>query len=266
MVNVHLVVRMSLLICFWLQGWQKASPLMARLHIGKRSVLGKLESYAQRFDLVEVRPDPSAPMRAPALKKWRECVPAPFVFSVVLPAVITEARNERAASEALEQSLEVARVLQSPVIVIATPLSFTPTSSNKRKLGELAAKLPHDVVRLAWEPSGLWELEDARAVASSLKLTLVGDAAREPLASGPIAYTRLRGLGDARRMSAARLERVLSSLRGRRESYVVIETDGASHVARALREGMLSDDGGRVRAPRQRAIAVPLLAEDEEQE
>jgi hypothetical protein len=67
-------------------------------------------------------------------------------------------------------------------------------------------------------------------------------------------------------MSSTRLDRLIANLRGRRESYVVIETDGASQVAKAVREGLLNEDGGRVRAPRPRATAQPLLAEDEEQE
>ncbi|MBI5536194.1 MAG: DUF72 domain-containing protein [Deltaproteobacteria bacterium] len=239
---------------------------MPRIHIGRRSVQGKLESYAQRFDLVEVRPDPEAPVRASALKKWRESVPAPFVFSVVLPAAVTQARNAAAANSALEHALDVARVLQSPVILISPPAAFTPTASNRRKLGELVAKLPNDVVRLAWEPAGLWEPDEARVIAASLKITLVGDAAQDPLAPGSVAYTRLRGLGDARRMSDTRLDRVIENLRGRRESYVVIETDRPVSVAKAVREGLMEGDGGRARAPRPRASAQPLLAEDEEQE
>jgi uncharacterized protein YecE (DUF72 family) len=235
---------------------------MARMHIGKRSVQGRLETYSQRFDLVEVRPDPEAPVRPAVLKKWRESVPAHFAFSVVLPAVVTDARAGKAA---LENGLEVARLLQSPIILIATPASFTPTAANRKRLSDLVARLPSDVVRLAWEPSGLWEPDDARSVALSLRLTLVSDGARESLAPGAVAYTRLRGLGDARRVSSSGLDRLIASLRGRRESYVVIETDHASRVAKALREGM-TDDEGHVRVPRPRALAMPLLAEDEEQE
>jgi uncharacterized protein YecE (DUF72 family) len=238
---------------------------MARVNIGKRAVQGHLETYAQRFDLVEVRPDPAAPMRPAAIKKWRASVPAPFVFSVVLPAATLDARNAKLAAEALEHSLEVARLLQSPVILIATPASFTPTAANRRRLADLVAKLPNDVVRLAWEPAGLWELEEARVVAANLKITLVVDAARDPVPPGAIVYTRLRGLGDARRMSSTRLQRVIDNLRGRRESYVVIETDAPSQVARALRDGLQSDTG-RIRAPRPRTSAQPLLTEDEEQE
>ncbi len=239
---------------------------MARVNIGRRSVLGRLDLYAKRFDLVEVRPDPAAPIRPSVLKKWRESVPAAFVFSVVLPPIVGELRGDRAASQALEHSLEVARILQSPVMLVATPPSVTPTTSNRKKLQELIGRIPNDVVRIAWEPSGLWELEDARAVAAACKVVLVGDAAREPLAPGSVAYTRLRGLGDSRRLSARRLDAVVESLRGRRDVFVVIETDGAVQVARSVREALLHGDASSPRAPRQRAAAMPLAAEDEEQE
>ncbi len=223
--------------------------------------------YAKRFDLVEVRPDPAAPIRPSILKKWRESVPAPFVFSVVLPPIIAELRADRAATQALDYSLEVARVLQSPVILISTPASVTPTIANRKKLHDLVGRIPNDVVRIAWEPAGLWELEDARTVASFNKIVLVGDAAREPLMSGPVAYTRLRGLGESRRLNAQRLDAVVNSLRGRREAYVVVETEGAVQVARGLREALLGDAAATApRAPRQRATALPLTAEDEEQE
>jgi len=240
---------------------------MARVNIGRRSVKGRLELYAKRFDLVEVRPDPASPIRPSVLKKWRESVPAAFVFSVVLPPVIGELRGDRAATQALDYSLEVARILQSPVIVISTPASVTPTSVNRKKLHELVGRIPNDVVRIAWEPAGLWEPEDARAVASSNKIVLVGDAAREALMPGPVAYTRLRGLGESRRLSAPKLDTVVNSLRGRREAYVVIETEGAVQVMKSVREALLGESAVvPPRAPRQRATALPLTAEDEEQE
>jgi uncharacterized protein YecE (DUF72 family) len=239
---------------------------MPRLHIGKRSLEGRLDKYAQRFDLVEVRPDVTAALRPATLQRWRASVSGSFVFSVVLPQLITELRPGRATDEALEFSLETARLLQASVIVIATPISITPTAANRKRLEALVTKLPHDVVRLAWEPSGIWELEDAQAVAASLGVILVADAAREQLPPGPIAYTRLRGLGDARRLSADRLDRVISNLRGRRDAFVVIETDQASRVVRELRDGIAQDRSGIARTPRARSSVPPLMAEDEEQE
>ena len=104
-------------------------------------------------------------------------------------------------------------------------------------------------------------------MASPNKIVLVGDAAREPLMSGPVAYTRLRGLGDSRRLTAPRLDAVVNNLRGRREAYVVVETEGAVQVSRNIRAALMGEAAAAAaRAPRQRATAVPLTAEDEEQE
>jgi uncharacterized protein YecE (DUF72 family) len=239
---------------------------MSRLHIGLRSLEGPLERYVQRFNLVEVRLDASAAPRPSVLRKWRESAPASFLFSVVLPRVVGELRASEASEAALHGCLEAARLLQSPVIVIATPPSVRPTAANRRRLAELVERVPHDVVRLAWEPSGLWEREEAARVASQLGLTLVLDAARERLAPGPVAYTRLRGLGDARRLSASRLDQIVSNLEGRKQAYVVVETDRAALVARALRQELEHARGVGSRVARGRVHARLFETEDEEQE
>lgn len=239
---------------------------MPRLHIGKRSFENDLEKYARRYDFVEVRPDTSAPLRAATLKRWRNAVPSSFLFSVVLPSAATQLRPGREADDALEHALEVARLLEAPVIVIPTPISVTPTATHRKRIEELVTKLPHDVVCLAWEPSGVWEMHDAQALAAKIGVTLVADATRETLAPGPIAYTRLRGLGDARRASASRIEKALDSLSDRREAFVVVETEQPLRVARELRDGIAFETGIRPRTLRPRANVHPFSTEDEEQE
>ncbi len=239
---------------------------MPRINIGKRSFQGALERYASRFDLLEVRPGASAKLRSVTLRKWRRSVPASFVFSTVLPATVAELRPGEEAEADLESALEVARELQSPVIVIQTPMSVTPTATNRKRLEALVAKLPHDVVRLAWEPSGLWEPEDTQAIAANLGLIVVRDAACETLGAGAVAYTRLRGLGEASRLGPSRMERVIKSLRSRREAYVVVETDQAQRVAKSIRDGVVNDgDGGKQRVAKARPVMQPLRADDEEQ-
>jgi hypothetical protein len=74
----------------------------------------------------------------------------------------------------------------------------------------------------------------------------------------------LRGLGESRRLSLARIDKMLERLQGYREIFVVIETDGPSAVAKAIR--MASSEGGDARVSRARHIEYPLRAEDEEQE
>jgi uncharacterized protein YecE (DUF72 family) len=239
---------------------------MARPHVGLASLEGDLERYAHKFDLVELRPVDAPVPKGPTLRAWRRKVPPAFVFSVVLPKAVGELRPSPELDKALEQALAVARDVEARCLVIATPASITPTDLNRKRLAALVARIPHDAVTLAWEPRGLWDTEEAAEVAAKLGITLVVDAAREPAPKGPFAYFRLRGLGEATRLSPANIEKVASELQGRRESYVIIETAGAALVAETLRKKgsrrplLNKVSGGAVLKPR-----ATLRAEDEEQ-
>jgi len=148
---------------------------------------------------------------------------------------------------------------------IATPPSITPTELNKKRLAALVAKIPHDATSLVWEPRGVWESEDAMAVASKLGLILVVDAAREPAPKGPISYFRLRGLGESVRLSPAAIDKVVEELRSRREAYVIRRVGGSAGRGRipaqkAARRAPALRPSGAVLRPR-----ATLRAEDEEQ-
>ena len=85
---------------------------------------------------------------------------------------------------------------------------------------------------------------------------LVVDAAREAAPKGPIAYFRLRGLGESTRLSPAAIDKVAEELHARREAYVVIESAspatrraGVAQKSRAPR-WTWSRHGGRLEAAR----------------
>lgn len=239
---------------------------MPRIHIGLNALQGTLERYSKRFDLVELRPDPAVPIKPQTLRRWRKAVAPTFCFSIVLPSIVAELKPSAAATEALEHALEHARLLEAPIILLSTPASVTPTATNRKRLGELVARLPRDCVQVGWEPAGLWEPEVAQRIAEDLNLVLVRDAAAETLPRGPVVYTRLRGLGEHRRLSASRLDRVINSVRGRREVFVVIETEQAAQLAKKLREGVeRASSEPRPRVAPARVIVPRLRAEDEEQ-
>ena len=149
--------------------------------------------------------------------------------------------------------------------IFFTDYSITPTELNKKRLSALVHKIPHDAVTLAWEPRGIWETEEAIETADKLGVVLVVDAAREPAPDGPIAYFRLRGLGESTRLSPAAIDKVSSALAARREAYVIVETSGPLAVAemlrkKAARRAPVPRSGGVVLKPR-----TTLHAEDEEQ-
>jgi uncharacterized protein YecE (DUF72 family) len=238
---------------------------MARPHVGLPTLQGDLAEYAHRYDLLELRPVDTPGPRPATLRSWRKKVPPSFVFSVVLPKAVGELRPSPQLDEALAQSLAVARDVEARCIVVATPPSITPTELNRKRLAALIERIPHDAVTVAWEPRGIWEAEEAGELAAKLDVVLVVDAAREPAPKGPIAYFRLRGLGESTRLSSGAVDKVAAQLRGRREAYVIIESSGPAAVAEALKQS----SARRATAPRSGGVVLrprtTLHAEDEEQ-
>jgi hypothetical protein len=184
---------------------------------------------------------------------------------VVFPKIVGELRPGRPLDEALEQSLEVARAVEARCLIIATPPLITPTDLNRKRLSALVARIPHDAVTLAWEATGIWERDEADDFAAKLGVVSVVDAAREPAKKSPIAYFRLRGLGESARLTPAAIDKVATDLQDRREAYVIVETAGAFAVAQALwQQTARRVAGARPGAALLRPRAT-LQAEDEEQ-
>jgi hypothetical protein len=148
----------------------------------------------------------------------------------------------------------------------------TPAPAWRERLAKVVARLKRDATFVAWEPRGLWEIEDARKLAQKLDVLLVVDPLRDPAPEGPVFYGRLRALGETRSFGTAALERVVESIGARRDAYVVIETQSALAECKRLRQlaqtrrkvgGM-----GRVVRPRDAAaaMAAALRVKDDEQE
>ena len=239
---------------------------MARLLVGLPALQGALEKYQARFDMVEIRPVDASLPRASTLRRWRKSVPPGFVFSVVLPRVVGELTAGPPLEEALATSLEAAAAVEARCIVLQTPASVRPTAANRKRLAALFARIPPEGTVRCWEPLGMWEREDVLATARDLGVLPVFDAAREALAPGPIAYTRLRALGKSAALGAATVERVADRLRKRRESFVVVEGAGDGQRVRAALLAELAKSAPRKTVPMVVRPAIPtLIAEDEEQ-
>jgi uncharacterized protein YecE (DUF72 family) len=238
---------------------------MARPHVGLPLLEGSLERYADKFDLVELRPGEASLPKSATLRAWRRKVPPSFVFSVVFPRVVGELKPTPELDAALEQALAAARDVEARCLVLVTPPSVTPTDLNRKRLKALVERIPHDAVTLAWEPRGLWETEEAVALAADLDLVLIVDPARESAPKGPVAYFRLRGLGESTRLSPSAIDRVAGELHARREAYVIIETGSPATVAQSLRKKV----GRRATSARGTGVVIKpratFQAEDEEQ-
>ena len=241
---------------------------MARFLVGLPTLQGDLEKYQKRFDIVELTPVDTAAMPRPAtLRKWRKKVPPAFVFSVVLPRVVGALEPGKALDDALAEALEVAKAVEARCIVLRTPPSVRPTSANRKRIAALFARIPPEGTVRCWEPTGMWERDDILATARAAGVIPVFDAAREQLAPGPIAYTRLRALGKSASFGAATLDKIADRLRKRREAFVIVEGPRqASQVKAALSAAFAAKKRERTAIVTVVRPAAPtLVAEDEEQ-
>jgi uncharacterized protein YecE (DUF72 family) len=248
--------------------------MVTRLHIGARTqrgsgtpLAGSVASYAKRFDLLEVTAGAPASPNAATMRRWRRAVAPHFDFSVVAGPNLSRLK----AGEALEQELAAARdaidALQALCFVLPTPAEVTPSPLWRDRLRKVLDRLPRDATHVIWEPGGVWEIDDAANAARRWEIVLAVDAARDPVPDGPIAYVRLRALGETRSFGPSALERVLRAIGVRRDAYIVLETPSAKAEAKRLRqlarEATHASAGGLGRLVRPRGS---VKVRDDEQE
>lgn len=246
--------------------------MATRVHIGARELRGELAAYAKRFDLLEVRGVEAAKLRlapsAATLRRWRRAVPPPFEFAVVAGPSLARLRPGDALEAELEAMLATAKALESRVLVLATPADVTPSKTWRDRFAKVLERLPRDACAVVWEPSGLWEVDDAALQAKRWGVTLAVDPSRDPVPPGGVAYCRLPAIGGTRSYSAAALARIAHAIGDRRDAYVIIETTSALKEAKTLRQLVRSAASGRGAglARLVRPKGAPLEFRDDEQD
>lgn len=242
--------------------------MATRLHIGTKELRGALSAYAKRFDLLEVRGEAAADLKkaptAATLKKWRKAVTPSFEFAVTAGPSLSKVRASEALEAELEAMLATAKVLESRVFVLGTHADVTPSKLWRDRFAKLLERLPRDASTVVWEPSGLWEHEDAAVQAKDWGVVLGCDPTREIVPPGPVAFARLRKLGQTRAYSVAALEKVAREIGERRDAYVIIETDGALKEAKSLRT--LVRTSGKAQGGMGKLVVRPRGRRDEEEE
>jgi uncharacterized protein YecE (DUF72 family) len=218
-----------------------------RLFVGQPATGGDLRRYANRFNLLELKSEPGMP-KAATLRRWLGEAPPDFAFSVVLPENVSALDGSPIDEPSLARAIEAADLLAAHWLVLRTPPSARPSARTRRRLEELIARLPRAERRIAWEPRGLWEDEDAEAAAHALDVHLVRDIARTEAPDEQILYARLRALGGGGRIGSGALERAIDELEEREAAYVVVEGAAGVRAAKMLRA----------------AFGTAALAEDED--
>ncbi len=251
--------------------------MTTRWHIGAKELRGAIAAYAKRFDLLEVRvalgPQPGSDEEAPTptiatLRRWRKSVPPHFEFAVVAGPHLSRVKASEAADRELEAACAAIDALQARCFVLRTPPDVTPTALWRERIAKVVARIPHDATHFVWEPSGVWEIADAAATAKSWGNVIVAvDPARELVPHGPVAYVRMRALGETRAFGPIALERIVRAVGERREVFAIVETETALVEGKRLRQLVRAlprtklGGGGRLVRPR-RGIVV----RDDEQE
>ncbi len=243
-----------------------------RFHIGAKALRSNLTTYAKRFDFLEVKTG-AVPREPPptvaTLRKWRKSVPPHFDFSVVAGPHLSMLKPCAALEDDLHGLLAAVDALEARCILLPTPAEVTPSALWRDRMAKVLARLAgaRDVTQVVWEPRGVWETDDAALAARQWGIVLAVDAAREPVPAGPVAYVRLRALGETRSFGPAALEKVATAIGTRRDAYVVFETDAAlaeSKRLRSIAQSAGKAHGGMGRVIRPRASAVKVR--DDEQE
>ncbi|HEX8794485.1 MAG TPA: DUF72 domain-containing protein [Polyangiaceae bacterium] len=250
--------------------------MTTRWHIGAKDLRGAIAAYAKRFDLLEVRATVGGPGSTASgaviptlatLRRWRKSVPPHFDFAVVAGPQLSRVKMAEGAERELEAAQGAIDALQARCFVLRTPPDVTPAAVWRERMRAIIQRFPRDATHFVWEPSGVWELEDAASQARAWGVVLAVDAARDPVPPGPVAYVRLRSLGETRSFGAVALERVVRAVGERREAFAVIETDSAMVEAKRLRSlakakrGTKLGGGGRLVRPR-----GGIVVRDDEQE
>jgi hypothetical protein len=187
-----------------------------------------------------------------------------------------------ALEEGLERMLEAQRASQAKLILLATPVEVTPAHLPRERLGKLVDRIraglgdAKKLVRVVWQPRGVWEPEEAARFAKSIGVELAGDPLadpREPFWDDALRYLRLSAVGGRTAFPPTRLRAIAELLAavqkddadaGRSiERVVVFTTPSAPAEAKRLRglveqigERSASKGGGRVISPRGGRAAV----------
>jgi uncharacterized protein YecE (DUF72 family) len=238
---------------------------MARLQVGLPDLVSDIAKYANKFDMVELRPEPGKAPKPGTLRSWRKAVNPSFTFSVVLPEIVGKLAMTKAMDAALSEALTVATTVEARCIVLSTPADVRPTTATIAKLKTVVDKLPRPGVVLCWEPHGIWERGEILSVAKQLGVHAVVDAAQMAVPPGPVVYTRLRALGTHGAVSQKSLESVAQQLAGRRDAWVVVEHRPSAARVRTELGRAVSESAATPGPTVVRPAPGRLRADDEEQ-
>jgi uncharacterized protein YecE (DUF72 family) len=225
--------------------------------------LGRRRYYTE-FSAVEVQQTFYQLPRVETAAKWRAEAPQGFAFAMKVWQLVTHApssptyrrlrepltagpedygwfRPTDAVREAWRRTVEVARALDSRVLVFQCPASFLPVAESVRNLRSFFRSAEREGRTFVWEPRGPWPATLVRDLCTELDLAHGVDPFTGPTLGGRIAYFRLHGRGGYRYrytdkdLEALRARCTQELASGRRPVYVMFNNVAMLDDARRFR-------------------------------
>lgn len=203
---------------------------MSNVRVGTAGFVVQRERYQSKLRFVEYTLRPPVPSPK-VLAGWQRSAPEGFTFAAVAPDSLYGERDWplrdpiKLQSE-LDRFANQVNALKARVVVLRTPIAVSPGSVALKRFLPVLDRAKNFGAVLVWEPSGLWEREEAVAVASDFNAVVAGD----PLQNEPeenIVYARMRGLGTDQRYTMGRLEALAERIAGADEAFVVFDSGSA---------------------------------------
>lgn len=243
-----------------------------RTLFGSTKPRGPIEGFARRFDVLELDALDREPTPRPVtLKKWRKEAGPTMQFSVVAPRALAMVRPTPQLDAELERFLEAQRLLQARFLLVQTPSEITPSELNRERITKVVERIreglgeARDLVRIAWEPRGVWESATAATFAEKIGVDLALDPLadpREPFFHPVLRYWRLGTVGGRTEFPPARLrylaEVIASEAKSQEDGERVVifttphatkETKRLQTLAKSL-EAKTPSGGGAIIRPR----------------
>jgi len=213
--------------------------------------------YVATFELVEIQESFYNLPRPATVEKWRAAAPARFEFVLKAPQLITheptsptyrrlriplsEPKKKQYGSfkptsevrAAWAETLALARVLGSRIVVFQCPASFTATAEHIQNLTAFFEKIERAGLAFAWEPRGEWPDAKVKTLCRRLDLIHCVDPFQRRSVWGEPAYFRLHGKGGYHyKYSGAELKELRALVKPFREAYVLFNNTAMFDDAR----------------------------------
>ncbi len=214
---------------------------MTRIHAGALLERPPGPKYAAALDFAELAlPEPLPTDKT--LRRWRAELPEGVTLSLVAPAAAGRGakgplRFDDGMEEALGRAREAAAILGVRFVVLTTGGDVTTGPRDRGLLREWIGRWSGDAVRVVWQPTGLWEPEQAIPFAHELGVLYGFDPLEaDRLPTGDVVYARLRAVGLRKRFHESLLEDAIDAIEQTEadEAFVAIESAASFREATRL--------------------------------